>query len=322
MLVQVCNAADVDNGPSCYFIKAEDPASQFQFEVDVEHDELRELAEMCGDLSLLSPRNEHELIQRLCKRLFLFSQGDKGDEQITLKLKWDAALSEYKNTFLYGNYAVLVTVIVTLEWEVVVLGEGPDGSNVGIIRLTLREAQKVLGGSRSFLAPKRMLLNSSKLCTFLDLNVKGELVLVSTSLKSRSKQATKVQTLIRGRQSRARLTKDIREKAQQESAALQLQKSFRGFSGRKRALNRRQKMLNSSSAELEALQQEDARSTHKVVPEKQRKFRPESQQLIAEKKLKVDKQREEEANAILRSQGLYAGHAARQRVGTGTKKDR
>ena len=302
MLVQVFNAADVDNGPSCYFIKAEDPASQFQFEVDVEHDELRELAEMCGDLTLMSPRNEYELIQRLCKRLFLFSQGDKGDEQITLKLKWDAALSEYKNTFLYGNYAVLVTVIVTLEWEVVVLGEGPDGSNVGIIRLTLREAQKVLGGSRSFLAPKRMLLNSSKLCSFLDLNVKGELVLVSTSLKSRSKKATKVQTLIRGRQTRARVTKHKREKIQKEHAALQLQKSFRGFSGRKRAINRRQKMLNSASAELEA---EDARGTHKVVPEKQRKFRPESQQLIADKKLKVDKQREEEAKAILRSQGLY-----------------
>ena len=295
LLVQVFNVADKDNGPSCYFIKAEDPASQFQFEVDVEHDELRELAEMCGDLSLLSPRKEYELIQRLCKRLFLFSQGDKGDEQITLKLKWDAALSEFKNTFLYGNHAVMVSVIVTLEWEVVVLGEGPDGSNVGIIRLTLREAQKVLGGSRSFLAPKRMLLNSSKLCTFLDLNVEGELVLVSTSLKSRKKQATKVQTLIRGRQSRARVTKDVREKARRESAALQLQKSFRGFSGRKRAVNRR---------------------------EKQRKFKPEAQQLVADKKLKVDKQREEEAEAILRSQGLYNGHAARQRAETGSKKDR
>ena len=299
LLVKVLNVATT--GPAHYFILAEDPASGFRFDLDVERDELRELAESCGDLSLLSPRKEQQLIQRVCKRLFLFGQGEEGDEQITMELRWDAALSKYKNTFRYGNHAVLVCVIVTLEWEIVILGEGPDGANAGIIRLTLREAQRVLGGSKSFLAPKRMILNSSKLCAHLDLNVAGELTLVNSSVKSRGKHATKVQTLIRGKQARNRVANAKLQQVRQEDAALQLQKNFRGFRGRKSARNR--KKLN-ASADLEALQREDGRSTHKVAPEKKRNFRPDAKQLVADKQRKMEREREEEAQAILRSQGL------------------
>merc|ERR1711934_1176969 len=157
-----------------------------------------------------------------------------------------------------GNHAVLVCVIVTLEWEIVILGEGPDGANAGIIRLTLREAQRVLGGSKSFLAPKRMILNSSKLCAHLDLNVAGELTLVNSSVKSRGKHATKVQTLIRGKQARNRVANAKLQQVRQEDAALQLQKNFRGFRGRKSARNRRAKKLKASA---DALQREDGRST-------------------------------------------------------------
>ncbi len=313
LLVNVYNVSgsdsilDFEPDSSRYFVAAEDPTNGFVFEVDVDHEEISMMAEVCGDSSLLEPQHETNLVKRLCKRLFLFEDGEEGDEEIVLEFRWEAALSKFEQTFIYGEYQVRVSVFVTLEWEIVILGVAADRTNVGMIQLTLKQAQKFLGGKRSFLLPQRMRLNSKKLCGYLELSAEGELVLVDSLMKLRTNNATKIQTIFRGKQGKVRVNTIRAKKSKEQNAAVQLQKSFRGYTGRK---IKKKKQSEGMTIKLRNLQ----RGVGNHIPgiDQSQNFRDEAKKQIVAKTQAIEQQQQQEAEAILRMQGLYRGHRARK----------